>query len=550
MDQGLSYLKGPTDVPLRPITVGGFVEELKDEFEDVIIISSIEQKKTLTTQEFFEETDNFAAALYDSGLKRGDKIGIIVNNSVEALVANYGCIKGGFVLVNLNPALQPRELEYYMKTLQISCIVCVDKYKSFNILDTIKKIVPELGESSSEVVDSKSVPSLKLVIVISDEQYRGTTKFKSIMSLGKSIPKETLTNFKNQIDTHDIFTILFTSGSTGNPKMVGLTHHQFANCLNVLKMRLPLLQEKGNFCFYLPLFHIFGLGFCLLCISHGVTITLPSLYYNPEKNLRAISDEGCTWIMGTPTMLADLIRIQKELNLPLSPTIAISGGAAGSTQLFKDVLEILKIKQLRSGYGMSETAAAVWPVAEDFNDFKSVGTLCDHLEAKIVDNEGTIVPIGTIGELYLRGYSIIKKYLNCDSELLDQDGWFKTGDAVYVDKNGKIYITGRLKDIINRGGEKISPAEVEELLQSYPNIVEVYVVGTYHERLGEEVCACIKLTSGTTVTLEEVKNYCKGKLSYYKIPTRIEIMDSFPKTLIGKIQKSKLTELVNNVVVN
>ncbi|CAG9863662.1 unnamed protein product [Phyllotreta striolata] len=543
MEEGLSYIKGSTDEPLASFTIGQYIEKFSENFRDEVIVISREQKKKLTVNQLLEESDKFASGLYSLGLKRGDYVGIIVKNSVEALIVNFACIRGGFVTVNLHPALQPREIEGYLNTLEVRCIVCVDKYKGFSIIDSLKKVVPEIGCSPSVTIESKSVPSLKRLVVISDKQYEGTIQYEALMSYsGESASKETLENNKKLIDPHDIFAIIFTSGSTGNSKIVGLTHHQLTNCMYFLRKRFPAIKRGDKLCFHLPLFHIFGLGFSCIGIANGITIVLPSLYYDPRMNLEAISEENCALLIGTPTMFSDLIAIQKELNLPISPKIAMPGGAGAPASLYTDVLKILHVKQVQIGYGLSEAAAATWPDASILNDFTTTGRLMDHLEAKIVDESGNLVPIGTPGELLLRGYSVIKKYLHYQAETLEDDGWFRTGDMVSVDGDGKFHVTGRFKDIINRGGEKISPGEVEMILESHPSIQEVYVVGTKHDRLGEEVCACCKLKPDSTLTLEEIKEYCKGKLSYYKIPSRIEIMDAFPKTLIGKIQKNKLAQ--------
>lgn len=551
MDEKLSYVKTSTEKPLSSSTIMDILDETVAAFKNETFVKSIHENKSITYKELIEEADKLALGLYKIGLKTGDKIGIIINNCIEMFIINVACIKGGFVSVNLNPASQPRELEYYVKETKINCLISVDKYKVFSVIDVLKKVIPEFENNENGIIQSQNIPSIKSVIIISDIVYKGTLNYESVKLLGKDEPTELIRVIQNKISCYDPVTILFTSGTTGNPKALELTHHQLYNCLKFTHIRIGLNEKQYKFAFYLPMFHLFGILFNLLTLNSGATLVLPSYYYNREENLKAISEEKCTFLMGSPTMFDDLVTIQRSKNLSLSVEKIISGASVCPDKLVKDIKEVLNVKKIGIAYGSSEALLLTfnWLNEKEKNASSMLGEFIEHLEAKVVDSSDNIVPLGIVGHLYVKGYSVIKKYINknlLSSEDFDEDGWYKTGDAIYLDENKKAHISGRMKEIINRGGEKISPAEVEQCLEAHPNILEVCIVGTYHERLGEEVCACLRIKPESTITLDDIKSFCKGKLSYYKIPSKILFIDNFPKTNLGKLQRVKLSKQINN----
>ncbi|CAG9834740.1 unnamed protein product [Diabrotica balteata] len=553
MEPGLSLIYRHSDTPLSNSTLIKLIEDGVNRFKYNTYIISKEQKLNMTYQKTLTDADNLAAGLIELGLEPKDRIGLIIHNSIEGIIANFACIRGGFVAVNLNPALQPRELEHCIKVTQIKCMIIVDRYKVFNIFGILQKVIPEIEDTVNTAIESKDFPYFKRVVMIADQLHKGTCCFKSVIAMGKSASKKKLQEYQSKITPEDLSHIIFTSGTTGNPKPVGLTHFQITNTVIFLGMRVASDRKPTRFCFVLPQFHVLGLGFTFITLNYGNTLVLPSFYYNSESTLDAISGDHCAVITGTPTMLADLVMYQKLKKLPIHIEEAHCGGAPSREKLFKDVVETLDVGRICDGYGATEALAISWPLRNEQIDFTSrcVGHLMDHLEAKVVDPEGRIVPLGTVGELYVRGYSVVKSYLDGESDVFDKDGWYKTGDAIYISDDGRLHIMGRLKEIINRGGEKVSPAEVEEILSTHDNIREACVVGTKSERLGEEVCACIILEDDEIdLTLADVRNFCSGQLSYYKIPSRIEIMTHFPKTPMGKVKRAMLVERIHQLKKN
>uniref|UniRef100_A0A6P7G7S8 Acyl-CoA synthetase family member 2, mitochondrial-like n=1 Tax=Diabrotica virgifera virgifera TaxID=50390 RepID=A0A6P7G7S8_DIAVI len=550
MEPGLSLLRRHSDIPLSNSTLIQLIDNSLNRFKYNTYIISKEQRLHVTYEKAVNDADNLAAGLIELGMEPKDRIGMIIHNSVESIVANFACIRGGFVAVNLNPALQPRELEHCMKITQMKCLIIVDRYKVFNILGILQKVIPEIEDTVYNPIEAKEFPHFKRVVMIDDQLHKGTCCFKSVIAMGKATAKNKLKEYQAQVKPEDLSHIIFTSGTTGNPKPVGLTHFQIYNTVIFFGMRVASDRRPTRVCFVLPQFHVFGMGFTLISLNYGNTLVLPSFYYNSESTLEAISIDHCSVIMGTPTMLADLVKYQSLKSLPIQIDECHCGGAPGSEKLFKKVIQILDVGRLADGYGATEALAISWPLRNEQIDYTSrcVGHLMDHLEAKVVDPEGRIVPFGTVGELYVRGYSVIKSYLDGEnSDVFDKDGWYHTGDAIYMTDDGRLHIMGRLKDIINRGGEKVSPAEVEAILSKHDNIQEVCIVGTKDERLGEEVCACVVLEDDDIdFTLSDIRNFCSGQLSHYKIPSRLEIMTHLPKTPMGKVKKAMLVDRISH----
>nr|CAH7713045.1 unnamed protein product [Callosobruchus chinensis] len=354
---------------------------------------------------------------------------------------------------------------------------------------------------------------------------------------------------QKNIDVHSIMNIQFTSGTTGFPKAIPRTHFQVVNNSYFVGQRMMLDQKHHTFCWQVPNFHAYGLIVGTAGWHNGSTIVYPSILYSPKKSLDSIKEERCTTLLGTPTMYVDLLREQSTRNENISPDFALTGGAVASPQLVKDIQSILKVKTVQSLYGLTESLAAFFSLpGEDTSKVSTtVGHIMEHTEAKIVDNNRNTVKFGEPGELCLKGVAILDGYLSDQrrtEETFDEEGWFYTGDQFILCEDGYGNIVGRIKDMIIRGGENIYPKEIEDFLQTHPNVLEVHVVGVPHKRLGEEVWACIATKDGEALSLEEVKQFCDKKLAYFKIPTAVRVLKEFPKTTSGKIQKYKLVEQI------
>uniref|UniRef100_A0A6P7G296 Medium-chain acyl-CoA ligase ACSF2, mitochondrial n=1 Tax=Diabrotica virgifera virgifera TaxID=50390 RepID=A0A6P7G296_DIAVI len=544
-----SYYHCVGEDPLSHLTLGQLSEKCSYSFGDRTAVVSCHQKKKLTFRSLLEEADRLAAGFLKLGFQKEDRIGIWAPNLVEWYIAFIACARGGFVMVSMNPFYQANEAENLIKQVKIKGLICGDVFRKQDYYHLLKSICPELEDSKPGKIYSDRVPSLRTVVHITEENKKGTFKFTDILNMADEDTMLRIKNFQNKIKFDDPCNIQFTSGTTGMPKAPVQSHFNIVNNGYFSGKRVGLHQKHHTICLQNPLFHVFGtIATLTAAVNHGATIVLPNDTYNPEKNLSAIVQEGCTVIYGTPTMYVDLVSQQRKRNENMKAEIALCGGALCPPALFKDMLDILKVKAVKSIYGLTETTASVFFSMDNENEYYStqtVGKVHDHLEVKVVDPEGHLVPMGSPGELLVRGYTTMVGYFENEEktkEVIDKNGWFRTGDQFILTEDGYGKVVGRIKDLIIRGGENIYPKEIEEFLITYPDIIEVQVVGVPHERLGEEVCAAVKTKSGNEITIEQLYEFCKGKLSTYKIPTQIKTLEKFPTTTSGKVQKNKIIE--------
>ncbi|XP_072388328.1 medium-chain acyl-CoA ligase ACSF2, mitochondrial-like isoform X2 [Diabrotica undecimpunctata] len=339
-------------------------------------------------------------------------------------------------------------------------------------------------------------------------------------------------------------------GTTGLPKAPVLSHFSAVNNAYFIGKRNQLGKKQHTLCIPSPLFHAMGSVIGLVgALSYGTTVVLPSDKYDPRKNLEAMKKHKCTIMYGTPTMHIDLIKLQKEKKEKLYLETVITGGAICTPTLFRDIKDLLGVEKVKSIYGLTETTGSTFQSLEGDDEdkiTKTVGYLQEHLEIKIVDSEGTIVPRGVPGELCIRGYSVMTGYygdIEKTNEAMEPTGWFHTGDLFILDKDGYGEIVGRLKDMIIRGGENIYPRELEDFLNTHPDIIESQIIGLPHDRLGEEVCACIRTKNDQQLTQKDLHDFCFGTIASFKIPTVVKVMTEFPKTVSGKVQKRKLVQM-------
>ncbi|XP_050307265.1 medium-chain acyl-CoA ligase ACSF2, mitochondrial-like isoform X1 [Anthonomus grandis grandis] len=546
-----SYIHNPGSAPLKCITLGRLLEEAATKYGDRPALISRAQNQVLTFQQVLKQADKLAAGFRSVGLNPGDRIGIWAPNISEWYLTNMACGRGGFVLVNINPAYLVRELENCITSVGVKAIVCPHKFKNHDYYDNISELAPELLKHDPGKLKSKTLPSLKTVIITDKADLEGTFNFGEILDKASDGDINSIKNMQDYLDPDGLAHLQFTSGTTGKPKAAMQTHFHIVNNGNSVGKRNELDKKHQTICMQVPFFHVYGTVISQsAALNHGATLVLPNLGYDPDKALDAIRDEKCTVIYGTPTMYVDLINRQKVRKEIISPEIAVSGGAHCSVNLFKEMKEVLGVKKVKSVYGLTETTAVVFQSLFDDDEYhstSSVGYVSEHIEAKIIDEKGTIVPRGTPGELCIRGYCNILGYWENEEktkELMGADKWLRTGDTFVLEEDGYGKIVGRLKEIIIRGGENIYPAEIENFLNAHPDILEVHVIGVPHERLGEEVCAFVRLAPNSTFTLEHLKSFCKGKISHFKIPSVLKVIDAFPKTTSGKIQKFKLLELM------
>ncbi|XP_063922176.1 medium-chain acyl-CoA ligase ACSF2, mitochondrial-like [Zophobas morio] len=546
-----SYVHKIGEQPLKYVTIGQLLEETANKFGDRKAIISVHQNESLTFSELLQKADKLAAAFKILNLEKNDRLGIWAPNLLEWYITMMACARAGLIAVYLNPVFEAPEIEYCINKTQIKALVCADKFKYHDHYESLLTIAPELENCEIGKMTSKKVPSLKTVIRIGEENKCGIYNFCEILDLASTSEVANIQKLQHSISPDDGCSLHFTSGSTGKPKAAVATHFKMVNSGFMVGKRLDFSHNYHKICLQVPFFHVFGTVLGIMAsLNHASTIVLPTDGYQPGKNFDAIKNEKCTVIYGTPTMYLDLIQIQEKRKEPISANIAFLGGAPSSPHLLEQILKTLNVSKLHSVYGLTECTGSVFQSVSIKSKEKFpilVNFLQEHMEAKVINGNGGMVPFGTPGELCVRGYANMVGYWDDEertNEILGKDGWLKTGDQFILEEDGSGKVVGRLKDMILRGGENIFPKEIEEVLITYPDILEVQVIGTPHKRLGEEVCACVRIQPQSNLTLEDLITFCKGKLAYFKIPTRMEIFDNFPRTTSGKIQKFKLIEMV------
>ncbi|GAB0099949.1 hypothetical protein DMENIID0001_158530 [Sergentomyia squamirostris] len=545
---GLSYFHNIGKYPLVYRNIGQQLSLIASEFGDREAVVCVEEEKRITYDQLKKDADRLAAGFLNLGLSQGDRVGLWAPNVSSWPVVMFAAARAGLILVALNPAYEPPEMEYCMKKVEIKALVTSESFRNKDYYNKLLEIIPELGSFESERIQSKTLPALSSIIIDSNKHFAGTIRLEDVSSMASSSHVDKIEDIQKDISPDSGCCIMFTSGTTGTPKAALLKHSAFVNNGIHIGDRQKLREKKV--CVQVPFFHIYGsIVGIMACLAERATMVVPTSVYNPDKNIRAIEKEECQVIYGTPTMYVDLLNKQKELKLSLKAEVALSGGALCPPQLIEDMRDVLKITKVQNAFGMTESATVSFSTFhEDTQDkiLETVGYVQDNIEAKVIDKEGQLVPFGTPGELCVRGYFTMIGYWGDEQktrETLGTDGWLRTGDQFVLQADGYGRVVGRLKEMIIRGGENIFPKEIENFLVTCPSVAEAYVVGVPDERLGEEMCVFVRLkTDHQDCSPQDIKDFCQGKISYYKIPRYIEIVTEFPKTISGKIQKFKLQE--------
>jgi len=534
---------------LLEVTIGKLLEEkakLHPMHEAVVYA---DRGLRLNYAQFDQNCRDLAKALMSLNIQKGEHIAVWSSNTPEWLTTQFATGKMGAVLVTVNTNYRTSELEYLLKQSDTTTIILMDQFKDSSYIDMLYEIVPELRDSLPGELNSLRLPCLKNVIVLGDHKYPGTFSWNELMGKTGRISDVELDQRMNSTHPNDVINMQYTSGTTGFPKGVMLTHSNIvnngfniANCME--------LTKNDRLCIPVPFFHCFG---CVLgtmaCVSVGATM-VPVQEFNPKRVLQTVQDEKCTGLHGVPTMFI------AELNDPdfskydlSSLRTGIMAGSNCPIEVMKAVIDKMGINEITIAYGQTEASPVITQTRT--NDpielrVESVGKALPNVEVKIVQPGTSIeVPIGEQGELCTRGYHVMKGYYKNEEatiEAIDKDGWLHTGDLAIMDVNGYCKITGRLKDMIIRGGENIYPREIEEFLYSHPDVLDVQVVGVPDQVYGEELMAWIILKEGVTINPDEFRTYCTGKISKHKIPRYIEFVKEYPMTASGKIQKYLLRE--------
>lgn len=547
----LSYAYGTSNQPLLGMTIGEKFDQACQQYADQDALVSVHQNVRLTYKQLQQQVNAFACSLLKLGFKKGDRLAIWSPNCVEWTITQFAAFKAGVILVNLNPAYKSNELEFVLNKVSCKGLVIASQFKSTNYQNILTKIAPELCQADNKVLNAKCLPHLKHVIKIDDQAHTGMHRFQDLLTAPTTHMLKKLQHIASELQFDETINIQFTSGTTGNPKGTMLTHNNILNNGYFVGEAIHL-SPQDRVCISVPLFHCFGMVMGnLACITHGSTMVYPSAVFNPLDTLKAIQQEKCTAAYGVPTMFIAILEHEQfdEFNLSSLRT-GIMAGSPCPQEIMQRVIDRMHMAQITICYGMTETApVSAQSSTEDSVERRvsTVGRVHPHLEVKIVDEEGKVVPRGQLGELCVRGYSVMLGYWDehdKTQEVIDVARWMHTGDIAEMDDEGFVKIKGRIKDVVIRGGENLFPKEIEDFLYTHDAVCDVQVIGVPDHRYGEELCACIILHEHHECTEEAIRQYCAEHISHNKVPRYVRFFSEFPMTASGKAQKFKLREFM------
>nr|XP_008995626.2 medium-chain acyl-CoA ligase ACSF2, mitochondrial isoform X1 [Callithrix jacchus] len=551
---GLSYIQGCIKNRLTSKTVGQCLEATAQRVPEREALVVLHENVRLTFAQLKEEVDKAASGLLSIGLCKGDRLGMWGPNSYAWVLMQLATAHAGIILVSVNPAYQAMELEYVLKKVGCKALVFPKQFKTQQYYNILKQICPEVENAQPGALKSQRLPDLTIAISV-DAPLPGTLLLDEVVAAGSTQQHLDQLQYTQQfLSCHDPINIQFTSGTTGSPKGATLSHYNIVNNSSLIGERLKLHEktpENLRMVLPSPLYHCLGsVGGTMVCLMYGATLILSSPIFNGKKALEAISTERGCFLYGTPTMFVDILNQPNFSSYDISTVYGgVIAGSPAPPELIRAIIDKINMKELVSAYGTTENSPVTFmSFPEDTVEQKaeSVGRVMPHTEARIMNMEaGTLAELNTPGELFIRGYCVMLGYWGepqKTEEVVGQDKWYRTGDIAMMDEQGFCKIVGRSKDMIIRGGENIYPVELEDFFHTHPKVQEVQVVGVKDYRMGEEICACIRLKNGEKTTPEEIKAFCKGKISHFKIPRYIVFVTDYPLTVSGKVQKFKLRE--------
>lgn len=547
----MSYASGLSDVPLIGETIGEMLERIAREYPDNEALVSIDQGIRWKYSEFLEKVDELALALMSLDVKKGDRVAIWAMNYAEWVLVQFATAKCGAIMVNINPAYRSFELEYALRQSEIHTLILQGRFKDSDYVGMFYEACPDAIEAKPGRISSEKFPFLRNVVFMGDISYNGMYTWDEFIAKGHSLDKEELKEREKMLSFDDPVNIQYTSGTTGYPKGVVLTHHSVLNNGYTIGSGMGF-TSKDRLCIPVPFYHCFGMVLSnMACVTHGSTMIIPSPAFNAEAVLKTINDEKCTAVHGVPTMfIAELKHPNFHKYKYDTLRTGIMAGSPCPIEYMKEVNEKMHMKDIVIVYGQTETSPGVTMTTT--NDtlerrVTTVGRTFPHVELKIIDpNTQRIVERGETGEICARGYVVMKCYYNNPSatrQTIDANGWNHTGDLGIMDEEGYVKIVGRLKEMVIRGGENIYPREIEEFFHTNRKIEDAYVIGVPDEKYGEELMVWVKLRDKETMTEEELREFCNGKIARYKIPRYIKFVDSFPMTVAGKIRKGEMRDI-------
>ena len=531
MQATLSYACGISDIPLKGETIGQNLRQIAAKFPERAALISEYQQYRANYSEFLEQVEQVAKALMAHGIRRGDRVGIWSPNRYEWVLVQYATALMGAIMVNINPGYKLSGLRYALEQSRIDLLIASSHFRKTDYIKMLDELRPDcLYPKQTVIIDRDWATFLSSASQVSDAR---------------------LAEREASLQFDDPVNIQYTSGTTGYPKRATLSHHNILNNGFFIGERLKY-TEKDIVCLPVPFYHCFGMVLGNMAIvTHGACIVIPGEFFDPEQVLQTVENERCTSLYGVPTMFI------AELDLPdfakynlKSLRTGIMAGAPCPIDTMRKVQSLMNMTEICVCYGMTETSpVSTESCTDDPLELRvtTVGTVHPHVEIKIIDPEsGAIVPRGTAGELCTRGYSVMLGYWDNPEDtkaIIDETRWLHSGDIAVMDENGYVSIVGRIKDLIIRGGENISPKEIEDFLIVHEGVSDVQVIGVYSEKYGEEVMAWIKPRPGYNVSAESLHTYCKGRIATFKIPRYWKFVDAFPMTVTGKIRKIEMREI-------
>jgi fatty-acyl-CoA synthase len=547
----LSYSRGETTPDLLPLCIGQVLDRTAHLFPDRPALVVRHSNHRFTWTQLHAEVERLARALMALGVEKGDRVGIWATNCTEWVITQFATAKMGAVLVNINPRYRAHELQYALKQSECQTLIMIRGFRDCDYVDTLFSIAPESRNSRPGAFAAKELPHLSNVVFIGEGTPSSMLSWDGLMAMAEQTSVEQLRAREAGLAAHDPINIQYTSGTTGMPKGATLSHTGVVNN-GLLIGHAMKVTAQDSICIPVPFYHCFGMVLGnMTCLVSGAAMVIPAAYFDPLDTLRAVKEERCTGLYGVPTMFIAELQHPEFKRFDLSSLrTGIMAGSSCPIELMRRVVDEMHCTELTIAYGLTEASPVITQTRTDDSlelRVTTVGRALPHTEVKIIDPQtGAAVARGVNGELCTRGYLVMNSYYNdpkSTATAIEPDGWLHTGDLATMDDNGYVRITGRIKDIIIRGGENVYPREIEEYLHTHPAIADVQVIGVPDPKYGEAVMAWIEVKRGAKLTEDDVKRFCKGQIADFKIPKYVRFVDSFPMTVSGKVQKFRMREI-------